>query len=201
VAARAVLGVLLAANLAALGMVIWPVGGTPEQLERQIGDLRRDIQRRQAAVAGLRALAAKVEKGRIEGDRFLDRYFLARRTAYSTLVGELSKSAQNAGIRYKEHSFAFEGIEGSDTLAMMTITGNYEGTYADLIEFINALDRSGRFLIVESMQAAPQQSGGMLSVLVRMNAFVRDDGSGPPPEPAEDDAVKAAAAGAGEPRL
>lgn len=194
--ARAVLGVLLAANLAALAMVIWPVGGTPEQLERQIAQLRSDLQRRQASLAALRAMAAKVEKGRAEGDRFLERYFLARRSAYSTLVSELGKSARAAGIKPKEHSFVFDPIEGSATLSMLTITGNYEGSYADLIQFVNALDRSRRLLIVESMQAAPQASGGALSVTVRMNAFVREDGAGPP-EPALEETAAAAVREAG----
>ena len=40
---------------------------------------------------------------------------------------------------------------------MMTITGGYEGTYGDLVQFMNRLDRSPRFLIVDSMNASPQQ--------------------------------------------
>jgi Tfp pilus assembly protein PilO len=63
---------------------------------------------------------------------------------------------------------------------MLIVTANYEGSYADLVQFVNALDRSGRLLIVESLTATPQQSGGTLSVAMRLNAFVQDDGSGAP---------------------
>jgi hypothetical protein len=73
-----------------------------------------------------------------------------------------------------------EPIEGSDDLAMMIITGNYEGTYADLMEFINRLDRSSRLLIIESLNATPQQGGaGVLTVNMKLDAFVRHDGYRP----------------------
>jgi len=178
---RALLGFLLAANLVAAFLVVRPIGGTAEELEQQLSALRRDVQQRQGAIQRLRTLAAKVEKGRLEGDRFIKRHFLARRTAYSALMGELGKSAQSAGIKAKEHTFAFEPIEGSDTLGMMIVTANYEGSYADLVQFVNALDRSTRLLIVESLTAAPQQTGGTLNVAIRLNAFVEDDGSSPAP--------------------
>ncbi|MBI4873381.1 MAG: type 4a pilus biogenesis protein PilO [Acidobacteria bacterium] len=181
---RVLLGVLLAGNLVAAFLVFRPIGGSAEELQQQMSALRRQFGQRQAGVGNLRALVAKLEKGRAEGDRFIAQHFLARRTAYSTLMAELGKSAQSAGIKPREHAFNFEPIEGSDTLGMLIVTANYEGSYADLVQFVNALDRSPRLLIVESLTAAPQQAGGTLNVAMRLNAFVVDDGSGPPPAPA-----------------
>ncbi len=177
---RAVLGLLLAANLVAAFLVFRPIGGSAEDLERQLTALRREVQQRQMGIQRLRAMAAKIEKGRADGDRFINQHFLARRTAYSTLMAEIGKSAQAAGIKPKEHSFNFEPIEGSDSLAMLIVTANYEGSYADLVQFVNALDRSPRLLIIESLTAAPQQTGGTLNVAMRLDAFVQDDGSGAP---------------------
>jgi type IV pilus assembly protein PilO len=59
---------------------------------------------------------------------------------------------------------------------MMSVTANYEGAFADLMQFINLLDRSPKFLILESLTAAPQQSGLTLSVSMKLNSFVRDEG-------------------------
>jgi type IV pilus assembly protein PilO len=185
---RIVLGLLLAANLAAALLVFRPIGGSAEELERRLVALRRDLQQSQAVLQRLRTLTAKVDKGRAEGDRFISQHFLARRTAYSTLMAELGRAAQAAGIKPKEHAFNFEPIEGSDTLGMLVITANYEGSYADLVHFVNALDRSPRLLIVESLMASPQQSGGTLNVAMRLDAFVQDDGSSPPLAPAEPEA-------------
>ena len=175
-AVRALLGVLLLANLVAAAFVFKPWGGSPEDLQRELAQLRTEAAQRQDTVTRLRAVADKVEKARSEYDRFFDQYFLDRRTTYSSVVSELSTIAQDAGLKPKEHSLTVEPVEGSDTLAMLIIAGHYEGTYGDLIKFVNLLDRSPRFLTIESMQATPQQSTGTLIVNLKLNVFMREEG-------------------------
>lgn len=185
-AARIALMVLIAANLAAVFFVWRPPGGSPEQLERQETDLRAQVIQKRVLLERTRQNVAKVETGRSEGDSFLENYFLSERTAYSAILGELASAAAQAKIRSKEHSFVVEPIEGSDDLALMIITGNYEGTYADLVEFINRIDRSSRLLIIESLNATPQQgTAGVLNVNMKLDAFVRHDSAPVPAAPVE----------------
>ena len=54
-------------------------------------------------------------------------------------------------------------IEGSDDLDMMTISVNFEGSSAQLVKLVNLIDRSPRFLIIASPQAAPQPKGDILT--------------------------------------
>jgi len=173
--ARVVLGVLLAANLLAAAAVFRPWGGSPEQLQRQLAQVRQEAQQREATVKRLRTLVDTVERTRADADQFLQKYFLDRQVAYSSVLAELNALAQKSGVKPKDHSFSEEPIEGSDTLSMMTITGNYEGTYADLVEFVNAVDRSPRFLTIERLQAAPLQTQGILNISLRINVFVRGE--------------------------
>jgi type IV pilus assembly protein PilO len=71
-----------------------------------------------------------------------------------------------------------EPIEGSDTLGMMTISASFEGEYPNLTKFINELDRSPRFLIIESLTASPQPLGKVVNVNFKLNAFVKDETGG-----------------------
>lgn len=173
--ARAVLGVLLLANLIAAYTVMRPVGGSAEELDAEVAVLRQQLQQRQRSLQRMRALTAKIEQGRKEGDGFLNSYFLQRRTAFSTIVGDLEKYAKDAGIRPRGATYVIDPVEGSDALAMMTITANFEGTYRDLLEFINRLDKSPRFLILDSLTATPQLGQPTLNVAVKFNSFVRED--------------------------
>src|ERR1700685_1662312 len=77
---RVILGILLAANLVAGGIYLFPPGGTPEDVERQLASLRSQISQSKSLLAQTREYASKVEKGRAEGDRFLTDNFLDRRT-------------------------------------------------------------------------------------------------------------------------
>jgi hypothetical protein len=174
---RVVLGILLLANLVAAALVMYPPGGSADELEQQRISLEAQARTRRAQLMLTAQHAAAVEKGRAEGDNFLGDYFLARRTAYSTLLSELVSAADEAKIKPKEHAYATEPIEGSDTLSLMTITANYEGTYANLMRFVHQLDRSPRMLIIEGLSAAPQQGTGVLTISMKLDAFVRDDAS------------------------
>jgi Tfp pilus assembly protein PilO len=174
---RIVLGLLVAANLAAAAFVLYPPGGSADDLERQMAELQSRVKANRALLVSTRQHVAAVEKGRAEGDKFLDSYFLARRTAYSSLLTELVEAADRSKIKPKEHAYATEPIEGSDALSMMTISANYEGTYANLMHFVHEIDKSPRMLIIEGLSAAPLQTGGTLSVSMKIDAFVREDGS------------------------
>ncbi|HYO82501.1 MAG TPA: hypothetical protein VES20_13950, partial [Bryobacteraceae bacterium] len=74
----------------------------------------------------------------------------------------------------KERSFTYDLVEGSETMSMMTVVANYEGTYGDLLQFVNKLDKSSRFLILDTLVASPQPAGGTLNVQIKFNTFVRE---------------------------
>jgi type IV pilus assembly protein PilO len=176
---RAIIGVLLAANLVAAVLAFKPFGGSAEDLERERSAGSRQLAQLQARLANTRRLVDKVEMARREGDDFLAKYFTDRRTTYSTVIEEMDRAAQSAGIKPRDRSVELNPIEGSDTLLMMSLTAGYEGDYTSLEKFVSLLDKSARFLIIESMQAAPQQNGQLLTVSVKLDAFVKEDpGSG-----------------------
>lgn len=175
IVARTILGTLLALNLIAALAVFRPLGGSAEELDSQLIAMRSQVRTKQASLEKLRALVKKIEQARTAGDKFLTNYFMDRRTASSSILTELNKNAKESGIRPKGDSFVFEPVEGSDNLSMMTIAANYEGSYGDLLQFVNRLDRSPRFLILEGLTATPQQTPGLLSVAIKFNTFVRED--------------------------
>jgi hypothetical protein len=174
---RVGLGVLTAANLVALYFVIRPIGGSAQELAQQALDMHSAIRQQEGVLDRTHQLAGKIESGRGEGDKFMTSYFLPRRTAYSTIMSELNDLAGQAKITSRDSAWALDAVDGSDTLDMMQISANFEGQYPDLIRFINLLDKSDRLLIIESLNATPQQTGGRLNVMLKLDTFVQEDGS------------------------
>jgi hypothetical protein len=174
-ALRVILGTLVALNLIAAGLIMFPPGGSPEQLQAQLQDLQTKILQGKTQLQRTRTIAGKVDLGRNQGDQFMDQYFLNSATTYSTIVGELVGAAKRANIKPKDHSYVTEPIEGSDDLTMMAITGAYEGSYTDLLHFVNEIDRTKRLLIIENLSAQPQQgTAGLLSISIRFDTFVKE---------------------------
>ncbi len=193
---RAALGVLLFANLVAAWFVFQTPGGTLEQLESDLAAQRKQLITRQQAVANLKRTVEQTEKARAAGDAFLNTFFLPRRHAYSMLEIDLANATRAAGIKARDRSNNYEAIEGSDTLGMLNVNANFEGTYADLIELLNALDRSKRLIIIEQLQATPQQGSNALAVALKLNTFFRLEG---PQEAAEIELIPDRAAAAPKP--
>ena len=69
---RAILGVLLLANVGMAFLILFPPGGSADQLEQQLISLESRIRTDQARLNRTRALVQRIEKGREEGDQFLD---------------------------------------------------------------------------------------------------------------------------------
>jgi hypothetical protein len=170
---RGVLGALLVGNLVAAGLVLFPPGGSAEDLERDRITLDSQLRSARARVDLTRLHASAVEKGRAEGDDFLNKYFLTSRTAFSTLLSQLEAAAKPTKLKPRDNAYALTPVEGSDTLNMMSITAAYEGTYQDLMHFVYELDRTPGMLIIESLSAAPQANSDTLTVSMKLNTFVR----------------------------
>jgi Tfp pilus assembly protein PilO len=172
--ARLILVMLLAGNLVALFFVVRPPGGSPSELRQQLDDMRAQVKQRQALLTRTRILAGKIEAGRSQGEEFLVQYFLPRRLAFSTILAELSEAALQSKVKPKESSFGTEPVDGTDNYSMMQISANFEGKYEDLLQFVNLLDKSKRLLIIEGLNATPQQGSQLLNVNVKLDTFVTE---------------------------
>jgi type IV pilus assembly protein PilO len=172
------LGILLAANLVAASFAFNVFGSSPEALNQSLITAGARLQADQARLNRSRALTSNVGKGKTEGDTFLATYFTNRRTTYSTVLNEIRETAVTAGMKTQEGQIALDPIEGTDDLSMMTISVNFEGAFPQLVKLINLLDRSPRFLIIESMQVAPQPKGDVVDTNLKMHVFIKDDSGG-----------------------
>jgi len=175
VVVRAVLGALLAANLVAAGLVMFPPGGSADDLEREMASLQTQVAQNKAVLEQTRKHAASVDMAKSEGGKFLDEYFLDRRTFNVSLQMALNDAASASKIKPRNTSYAISPIDGSDTLSMITVTTEIEGTYHDVMGFVHQIDKSPRLLIIESLNASPQQGSNILSVQMKLNAFMRED--------------------------
>jgi Tfp pilus assembly protein PilO len=170
---RAGLGLLLIANLVAASFAFHLFNASPEAINNELVAARLRLLAAQTRLNRSRTLAGRIRE---ESAAFLASYLTTRRHTYSSIISEITQDAKSAGLNMKEATIApLDAIEGSDDLDMMTISVNFEGGYGQLIKFVNLLDRSPRLLIMESLQAAPQPKGDVLTVNVKVNTFVRED--------------------------
>lgn len=176
---RIALGLLLIANLVAAGYAFNLFAPSPQVLRERLLSAQSQLQVAQAKLTRSRMLAASITKGKSEGDTFLATYFTTRRSTFSTILTEIRETAASAGMKTEEGTIALDPIKGTGDLSMMTLSINFEGSFAQLVKFVNLIDRSPRFIIIESMQAAPQPKGDVVNANLKLHVFVKDTSNGP----------------------
>jgi Tfp pilus assembly protein PilN len=178
---RALIGVLLLANLAMAVVAFKPFGGSADDLRHDQQALSAQLTALQKKLANSKDLVSKVEIARNEGDEFLNSYVISSRSMAEATLAEMTKAATDAGIRAMPSTTSTEPVEGSDTLEQVTITQGFEGTYAALTKLVNLLEKSPRFLILDSMQLnatqqnAQQTGPQVINVTLKVFTFARED--------------------------
>jgi hypothetical protein len=171
---KALAGALAALNAAALFFYLAPPGGTREELSEQIAQVRRQITAARGQTTRMRTTAGKVETGGAQATGFEAQYFLPKRVAYVAVVGEIQRLAKASGLDERDGVYTEEPIEGTADLSLLTATANFQGSYTNLMHFLNETDHSPMLLMLDALTAAPQSKSGEISASVRFQAIVRE---------------------------
>jgi hypothetical protein len=146
-----------------LGLVlsIWRAAESAPQAQRDERDRLAAQARLMAADVG-RAQAIRQrlpQKGR-ECDQFYAEELVPASSGYSTLVSDLGEIAGHAGLKtnivgFKQKELAERGV------TEVKITAAVEGDYPSLIRFINGLERSKNFYLLDQLTLASSSTGGI----------------------------------------
>lgn len=106
-----------------------------------------------------------------ECDTFYRQSFLDAATGYSQVEADLDSIAQKAGV--KTTGFAFKQKDVKDRgVTEISITTNVAADYPQMIQFINGIERSKNFYLLDSLQlgsAAP----GAIRLELALHTFFR----------------------------
>lgn len=168
---------LALANGVALFLYLDPPGGSRERLSEDSRQVRNEITATRARSGRLKAIAGKVQVANDQSSEFESRFFLPKRLAYEGVIAEIQRMSEASGMKERDSVFTEEPIEGTADLSLLNVTGNYEGSYENLMRFLHEVDRSPMLLMLDAMQAAPQQKAGLLTTSIRFQAVVREEAS------------------------
>ena len=171
---------LLVANLAALFLYLDPPGGSRQELLAESQQVRNQIAATEVSSRRLQNVAGKVQTGALEARDFEAEYFLPKRVAYDSVISEIQRLAAASGLQEGEAVYSEEPVEGSTDLTVLNITGNFQGKYGSLMQFLYEADRSPMLLMLDTLQASPQQRGGMIDASIRFQEIFLEDPTGNP---------------------
>jgi type IV pilus assembly protein PilO len=125
--------------------------------------------------------------------------FYAKRipTHYSSFAAEVGDLAVKSGVHLSRMQYT-QGATTGD-LTEISLDAGISGDYAQIMHFVNGIERDKTFFIIRAMAFTGQQ-GGLVGLRLRVSTFMHpaDAPSGLPPTPSEMPADTAAPAKEGE---
>jgi len=160
-----VLVVFLALDAAAIALLFSPW----VRSDRETYDaLESELHSKRAQVQPLRGIDEKLEKAKGDIAAF-SRDRLPR--DYSTLASELGKLAADNKVKLAQVKFDEDTLDVTD-IRRIGIDAALTGNYQDVVRFINAVERSKVFFILESVNLGEQTEGG-LRLQLRFETYLR----------------------------
>jgi hypothetical protein len=166
------LALLLAAD-AGLAVERWrmKVAASEQQLQLQALRLRAEVAALRTNLDRARSVQRGIPEIAGQCDRFYDEQLLGPSQGYAALIADLGNIAQKAGlqtggVRFAQKDSSEHGVTEVDATAII------EGDYDALIRFINGLERSKNFYVLDSLQLA-SSTKGQVKLNIRLHTYFR----------------------------
>lgn len=159
-------GVLVAVDIVAIVLLLSPYAGSEASRQAQMRQLWQGLKSRETAP--WRGLDKKIPVAKQEiADFYRDRF----PSGYSEISNSVDKIASDSGVKissekYDQKDAELEGVQ------RVEIQADVAGDYLQLVKFINTLERSKVFFIVNDLQIAGEQSG-QVKLQIKFETYLR----------------------------
>jgi len=162
---------LIAADVA-LAAYSWHLANFPGASSQQLNDETRKLKLFRADVTKAEESAANFPKSVRDCDNF-EATLPQAASASSTISSELSGIAKKAGVQLTDIKYGDKQIEGRD-ITQRDIDADITGDYASFVKFLNALQKSPNYYVVESLDLGTEASApNLIRIKIRMRTFYR----------------------------
>jgi hypothetical protein len=169
------IGGLLLVDAVAVIVLLSPLVGSERSREEQSNALWRDLQSKTMENLPLRGLDKKIPLARKQ----IDDFYRQRLTSESSVVStDLRKMATDSGIKLLGLSYSQKDNQNAAKVAeavglnRMGIEAELSGDYLQVMHFINSLERSQLFFLIDSVELGSEQSG-VIHLRMKLETYVK----------------------------
>jgi hypothetical protein len=167
---QVLLGAIVLADLVLLG-INWNLTASPRSPQTELKVLGRQHALLAADVTRAQKIRENLPAMQKESDEFFRDQFRPVGTGYSALEDDLGALARTAGLRTEGLSFRQQAADKGGVTEIQIGT-TVDGDYPSVVRFIDSLERSQNFYILDSLSLAPG-SAGELKLNLQLRTFFR----------------------------
>jgi Tfp pilus assembly protein PilO len=150
-----ILVVLSATALASAAVLLSPIGESKASLARHLERLRMELRSKTAEAGSLRGIDQKVLAAKDQVAQF---YVERLPSGYASVSEEIGKVAGASGVKLSTGRYHADPANVSG-LQFLHVEIAILGDYAQVVKFINGLEREKMFFVIDSVSLTQQQAG------------------------------------------
>ena len=170
------LGSLVALNLAVFLVFTFPRAIQERSLASQAETLQAEIQRDQRAVAALKERADIIRSNTRDTERFYRDVVSRPKEGLLPTLTYVEKTAEELGLTARSRSYVERDVKDL-ALVEFVIAMPLSGPYKQIVAFLDRLERSSRFLIVDEVQLHSRTDVGA-DLAFSLSAYFRAEPGG-----------------------
>jgi len=169
-----VVAVLLGLNLVVLAVWTAPRAWRMRDATARAERARAEVERLRAATTVLRLRADAIRANAADLERFYGTLVGTEKAELLPTLEAIEDLARSPGLQPGARTVRREIVEDAP-IERVAVTLPLEGSYAQLVRFLSEVERSPRFLTVDSV-AMRRQDRGETSLQVELSAYLRQPG-------------------------
>lgn len=170
----AVLGILIVADVA-LAVYMYKQSASPHAPQQVLAQQNRELELQRADIKRARNIRERIPAIQKGFDQF-EASLLPSSKGYSSLTSEFGSIAAKAGVKVDDVNFHQKEVP-TRGLSEVEIDATVSGEYANVVRFLNGLQRSQNVYAVESLALAQsdaaQNPTGVIHVNLHMKTYFR----------------------------
>ena len=159
------IGVMVGISVASVGVLFSPLVGSTASRQQELNQLRAQLTSKNRQVEPLRGLDKKIPLAMQQIDDFYKTRFSAHDSDVAETLGNLSKQT---GVKIESTKYKTDDPEPVG-LRREEIEASIEGDYQPLMKFLNGLERSKVFFVVNSIGLATQN--GPIKLQINLETY------------------------------
>lgn len=145
---------LLLVNALFFVVLLKPAGERAREQREGLDRLRADVKTRRETISRLRRIAQNLGDAQRQDAEFYRTKFLPKTIGFSIIMEEVDKIARGNRVRKGAVSYSLADVRNRPDLNQVEITTVVEGDYGNIVQFINQVEKSPLFLIIDNITAA-----------------------------------------------
>jgi Tfp pilus assembly protein PilO len=172
---RVILGIVVAVDLGLAG-INWQLADANRAPESELKALKRQHGLMAADIARAETIRGTLPQVELQCDNFFKQNFRPAASGYSSVVsdfGSLSRSAglQTENLNFHQHDADKRGVTEVEISAVV------DGDYSSVVRFINNLQHSDTFYVLDGLSLSPASvgsgPGGQLKLNLQLRTYFR----------------------------